>query len=217
MNTRPSKDKFQETKNMILKKVQQDPVTTEFAAWFLQEYSATLLNIELSKFKPDDPHYLLLLIFENDRHLMQSGEIPKKHVTPILNKFIELSGKHHFSNIKTIEELYLAYCDFSYTVEVLAIEESLDEATTFLKEKYPEISSLQTSLGTTIAVIYYLDSQANENKENDTNKTILDEYFAILKKYDDLNRFSKPLSSVFVSQETLDRHYNGKLFYYHAR
>lgn len=42
----------------------------------------------------------------------------------------------------------------------------------------------------------------------------MDIYFGFIKKYDELNLFPAPLTGIFVSQETLNRSYSGKLYYY---
>lgn len=229
--------KYQETKDILLHKVKPSPLISEFTEWFYQEYSAKLLNIDIEAFKPNklDSKYSLSIIIENRTGSFREADPSVKNKNDIKNKFIELSTKFNFAkenkvdhkdnyikrttkrkfaqikNLEDIEYVFLRF--FSEEAKTAIINGTLEEATFFLKSKYPEILRLQRRENN-IAIIYHTDIQATNNQENDINITIMNDYFAFIKKYDELNFFTKPLTGIFVSQETLNRSFMGELFYY---
>ena len=229
--------KYQETKDFLLHKTQPHPLVAEFADWFFQEYSAKLLNIDIYAFDPDDQgirHYWLLIIVETRVNDFEGTNLPAEVIFNIKNKFVELSTKHNFANehkinnksnyiqrttkrnfpqIKNLENISnVTLYIFSKEARRTIAEGTLDEATIFLKGKYPEIFRLQ--VWNPLAIIYHTDTQIFENKNNGKNEKIMNDYFEFIKNYDELNFFTEPITGVFVSQETLDRSFMGQLYYY---
>ena len=229
--------KYQETKDFLLHKAQPSPLISEFANWFLQKYSARLLNIDIEAFKPSelDLKYSLSIIIENRTGNFKESDLSIESKNDIKNKFIELSTKYNFANehkinnkdnyiertthrnfaqIKNLENVeYVFLSFFSEEAKTAFINGTLDEATIFLKNKYPEILWLERWQNN-MAVIYHTDAQSDENDKKGINKMIMNDYFEFIKKHDELNFFTKPLTGIFVSQETLNRNYMGKLYYY---
>ena len=63
-------------------------------------------------------------------------------------------------------------------------------------------------------VFYYCDADITANENNGISKTITDAYFSVLKRYDELNYFTrKNVNLKFDSKENLDKNYQGNLFY----
>jgi hypothetical protein len=64
-------------------------------------------------------------------------------------------------------------------------------------------------------VFYYSDADITVNENNGISKAIMDTYYSILKKYDELNYFTREnIRLKFDSKENLDKNYQGNLFYY---
>jgi hypothetical protein len=230
---------YQETKDILLQKVKPSSLISEFGDWFFQEYSTKLLNIDIHAYRPknEDVRYGLSIITESHVESFKDArlpDLPAKDVTNIKNKFIELSTKHNFANehkinkkdnsiqsttkrnfaqLKNLENIVnVTLYVFSAEAKTSMIWGTIEEATAFLRSKYPEILRLQ--IWTPIAIIYNTDAQAAENENKGINKTIMNDYFGFIKMYDELNFFTEPISGLFVSQETLNRSFMGELHYY---
>lgn len=229
--------KYQETKDILLQKIKPSPLISEFADWFYQEYFARLLNIDIFVFSPhsSDIKYSLSLIIESRTGSFKSGDLSTERRINIKDKFIELSEKHNFANdhkinnkdnfikqttkrsfpqIKNFTDIeHLSLCFFYEAAKAIIIEETLKEKMESLKKKYPEIFKLQCWQNN-IAVIYHTDAQIAENTEKNVNNAIMNDCFEYLKKYDELNLFTLPLTGIFLSTETLR---GGNLYDYFMR
>ncbi len=61
-------------------------------------------------------------------------------------------------------------------------------------------------------VFYYLYKDVAENQNKDVNKTIQDEYYLILKKYDELDYFTRDnMRLKFDSKENVDKNFQGNV------
>jgi hypothetical protein len=67
-------------------------------------------------------------------------------------------------------------------------------------------------------IFYYSDLEIAQNESNGITKLITEDYYAILKKYDELGYVTKEnIWLEFDSKENLDKNYQGNLFYYAKR
>jgi hypothetical protein len=64
-------------------------------------------------------------------------------------------------------------------------------------------------------VFYYSDLDIAINESKGISKSITSDYYEILKKYDELNYFTREnIRLKFDSKENLDKNYAGSFFYY---
>ena len=213
---RLSDDKYQETKDILLQKTKPTPLVSEFADWFSQEYYAKLLNIDFTKYNLNglDVKHSLIIIIDDRTGKIKYPELSLEYRIHIKEKFIELANKYNLAKLQNLGEIEnISVCIFSDTSQIVIMEKTIEEATIFLKKKYPEIFILQR-WHNSMAIIYHSDTQAEENEKIGINKMIINDFFAFVKKHDDVNCFKQPPSGIFVSQETLNRSYLGKLHYY---
>lgn len=64
-------------------------------------------------------------------------------------------------------------------------------------------------------VFYYTEKHVTDNQKNGISKLIEDDYYSMLKKYDELNVFTRDnINLKFDSKENVDKNYEGNLFYY---
>lgn len=212
--------KYQETKNFLLQKTQPPPLILEFASWFFHEYSANLLNIDIYAYEPNSQNvrkYRLSIIIETRTDNFKDIGVYLENIVSIKNKFIELSTKYNFANehkinnknsyieratkrnfaqLKKLENIVdIPVYIFPEVARLAIIKETLDEATTFLKSKYPEIFKLAT-WKENLVVMYHSGIQAKENEEKGVNQVIMNDYFKFIKRYDELNLFSFPIANV---------------------
>lgn len=159
--------KYQETKDILMHKIKPSPLVSEFSEWFYHKYFAKLLNIDLEVIQPSnlELRYSLLIIIENQAGSFKKTDISINHQVEIKEKFAELSVKHNFENINNPNDIVLiSLCFFYEKVKSALIQETLDQATIFLKSKYPEILWLERWQDN-IAVIYHTDDQSDENEK----------------------------------------------------
>jgi hypothetical protein len=68
---------------------------------------------------------------------------------------------------------------------------------------------------TASVVFYHSDVDIMTNENNGLSNSITNDYYSILKKYDELNYYTREnISLKFDSKENLDKNFEGSLFYY---
>ena len=83
-----------------------------------------------------------------------------------------------------------------------------------IKNTYPQVWELITIFSSTV-VFYYQDAQIRENEASGVSVSILEQYYRILKKYDELDYYTpENFNLKFDSKQNVDQNYEGSLFYY---
>lgn len=210
---------YQETKNIILGKDKRSPLLNEFSLWFSRKYSAKMVNFSFDKLTtPGINRHRLQVILENtkgyEKMLTRQHEYNGVYQFEIAHEFEKLALKHKFTDEASLENLFVAFNDFSDEARTDVNWKAAKEVRTSLKSKYSFIWDVISPFSGSV-IFYYLNQDVDSYKENGISQQITDEYYAILKKYDELNYFTKKdISLTFDSKENLDKNYEGNLFYY---
>lgn len=129
-------------------------------------------------------------------------------------EFRRLALKHKFTDEAKLEKLFVIYNDFSEEAKTEANWKAIKEVETQIKSKYPIVWEVVSMFSGSV-VFYYSHADIAVNENNGISQAITDTYYSILKKYDELNYFTREnINLKFDSKENLDKNYQGNLFYY---
>ena len=132
----------------------------------------------------------------------------------IAKEFRRLARKYKFANKSKLKDLFVTINDYSDEAMTVANWKAIKEARGEIKNKYSQVWDLLSIFSTTV-VFYYFDSQIQENEKNGVSERIKNDYYKILKKYDEFDYYTpENLIINFDSKENLDKNYEGNLFYY---
>jgi hypothetical protein len=210
---------YEETKKLTLGKSKRSPMLMEFSVWFLERFSAKVLNIEFSKLiYPKATRHRLYVILENSEDYQKMyDEIfkPKEdYQKQIASEFQRIALKYKFATQEQLENLFVTYNDFSEEAKTQANWQALREVRQVIKEKYATVWEVISPFSNSV-VFYYADSDILLNENNGINKSIANDYYSILKKYDELSYFTREnIILKFDSKENLYKNYEGNLSYY---
>lgn len=210
---------YKETKKIVLGKSKRSPMLIEFADWFMETFSVKVLNIEFSKLKsPKTNRYRLYVIVENtedyQKMYIETFKPKEEYQRQIASKFQEIALKYKLANKAQLENLFVIYNDFSEEAKTETNWKAAKEVKNFLKRKYSVVWDV-ISIFSGSVVFYYSDFDIAINENNGISKSIANDYYNILKKYDELNYFTREKISIkFDSKENLDKNYAGSFFYY---
>ena len=210
---------YKETKKIVLGKAKRSPILIELSDWLMNMYSVKVLNFEFSKLIGSaSGRYRLYIIIENteDYQKMHVGnfEFNKEYQSQIAREFQTLAAKHRLAAEEQLRDLFVSYNDFSEEAKTEANWKAIDRFKWVVKFKYPEVWKVISMFSSTV-VFYYGDSDIAPNEQNGLTEKIVNDYYAVLKKYDDLNYFTRENIQVkFDSKENVDKNYEGNLFYY---
>lgn len=211
--------KYKETKQITLGKSQMSPMLAEFADWFLRTYSMKMLNFEFSKMGiPGVNRHRLYVIVENQVDYQKMFSLPSEpnaeYQDQVAKKFHEIALKYRYASEEQLKNLFVIYNDFSKEAMTEANLDAAGDVKTSIKGNYPFVWDVITMFWSSV-VFYYTDEEVKANDRAGVNAKITDDYYSILKKYDELNYFTREnISLRFDSKENLDKNYEGNLFYY---
>jgi hypothetical protein len=208
---------YRETKKIALGKIKKSPLVQELSDWFMSQYSVCVLNIEFSKLVRSE-RYRLYVILENsdDYRKMHKNHLEPKeeYQCQVAVEFGKLALKHKFADESKLQNLFVAYNNFSEEAKTEANSAAVKEAKKYIKKKYPAVWGMIAIFSNSV-VFYGSDSDIAVNESNGISKAIADAYYSVLKKYDELNYYThENISLSFDSKENLDKNYQGSLFYY---
>lgn len=208
---------YKETKQIVLGNANRSPLLIEFADWFMRTYSAKVLNIEFSRLKRSaSGRYRLYVILDNTEDYKKGGKVGSKEENQkqIAAEFQRLAIKHQFATEEQLRDLFVTYNDFSEEAKTEANWRAIDEVRRLVKSKYPTVWDV-ISMFSRAVVFYYADSEIALNKQSGMSEKIIDDYYSVLRNYDELNYFTRDNLRVrFDSKENLDKNYAGSLAYY---
>jgi hypothetical protein len=209
---------YEETKKIALGKSQRSPMLIEFSDWFMERFFAKVLNIEFSKLKyPKANRYRLYVIIENtEAHRKMNVGVHKpneNYQKQIASEFQRIALKYKFANEKQLDDLFVAYDDFSEEAKTDTNWKAVKEVKQSITEKYSAVWNVISPFSSSV-VFYYADSDILLNENKGISRSIANDYYSILNKYDELNYFTREnISLKFDSKENLGKNYKGNLFY----
>ena len=215
-------DIYQETRDMVLGKTPKKPLLINLSDWFLRMYSVQLINFHfskvISKIKPN--RYRLYIIIETTKDYLKMYNQPTDlepkdgYQEQIAAEFSELALKYKIANQKQIKDVVISFHDFSHQVRTKANESVIQEVRENLQNRFPFVWNVFLTYGG-LVIFYFLDNEITEHEKDGINKTIGDTYYSLVKKYDDLNYFTRENVDLrFDSKENLDKNYSGNLYSY---
>jgi len=203
---------YEATKEIILGKVEKHPFLIEFSDWLMRKYSIKILNAQLFSDFPDRFYIIIENTKDFEKMLINPSNFSQRKQNPkyeaeIISKIKELGRKHNFASEFRLRDIYIKYHDFLPEVQTDVNFRAIKEARASITKKYPMVWYVEVDFYGTI-IFYYLDKDILVNKENGLSKVIEEEYFLILKKYDDISFITKEnLILEFDSKENLDKNF----------
>jgi len=191
----------------------------EFSDWFMGTFSVKVLNIEFSKLKsPKTNRHRLYVIIENtedyQKMYVEIFKPKEEYQRQIADKFQQIAIKYKFAKAEQLENLFVIYNDFSEEAKTEANWKAIRRFEWLVKFKYPVVWKVISMFSSTV-VFYYSDSDVALNGQKGISEKITNDYYAVLKKYDELDYFTKENIHVkFDSKENVDKNYEGSLIYY---
>lgn len=191
----------------------------EFSDWFMRAFSVKVLNIEFGKLKHSktNRHRLYVIVENTEGHRKMHVERLKpkeEYQRQIADEFHRIALKYQLATEEQLENLFVTYNDFSEEAKTEANWKATKEFRDFVKNKYSVIWDV-LAMFSSLVVFCFLDSDIVTNESKGISETIADDYYSILKKYDELNYFTREnIHLRFDSKENLDKNYKGNFLYY---
>ena len=210
---------YKHTKKIVLGKAKKSPILIELSDWLMKTYSVKMLNFEFGKLiSSASGRHRLYIIIENavdyQKMYVRHLEPNEEYQSQIASEFQRLAEKYHFAQKEQLRDLFVTYNDFSEEAKTEANWKAVDRFKWVAKFKYPAVWKVISIFSSTV-VFYYSDSDIVPNEQKGLSEKIVNDYYSVLKKYDDLNYFTRENIQVkFDSKENVDKNYEGSLFYY---
>jgi hypothetical protein len=210
---------YKETKKIALGKAKRSLILIELSDWLMNMYSVKVLNFEFNKLiGSSSDKYRLCIIMKNTEDYQKmhvsNFEFNPEYQSQIAGEFQTLAAKYRFATAEQLRDLFVSYNDFSEEAKTEANWKAIDRFKWVVKFKYPAVWKVISMFSSTV-VFYYGNSDIAPNEQNGLSEKIIGDYYSVLKKYDDLNYFTRENIQVkFDSKENVDKNYEGSLFYY---
>ena len=212
------KNVFEATKKIILGEAERHPFLIDLSDWLMSTYSIKILNAQFGE-TPDrffiviesTEDYQKMLIHPFDSFRQKNN--PEQE-TVIINKIKELGRKYNYASESRLRDIFIKYNDFSLEAKADVNARAIEEARSSITSKYPTVWHVDIAFYESV-VFYYSDIDIAMNMENGLSEAIEENYFLILKKYDEINFVTKHNLNLKVdSKENVDKNFQGNLFYY---
>ena len=213
-------DVYEETKRIVQGKVKKSPVLAELSDWFRSTYSVNVLNFQFGKPEVSKIRgYRLYVILETtedfQKMFLSPMQLNEEYEAQICAEFKRIALKHQFATKEQLTGLWVRYNDFSVEARTDANSRVIKQAKSRLMESYPTVWSVIGDGFQGAVVFYYTDKDVLENQKSGVSKLIEEDYYSLLKEFDELNIFTRDTMNLkFDSKENLDKKYEGNLYYY---
>ena len=217
------RDVYDETIAIIRNEKNLADIFIELKELIYKQFKVTAINFVYERIKYNNPEnrYSLniLLLNKGDYQKMCDGPYGgyrKSKQKYIAEKFFELALRHNFDVKEHIADIWICYTDFYSELRAETNSIASAEAIAYIKREYPSLPIwLICPQFSCVVVFYETDKHVIENNQNGMNVKLKQDYFSILKKYDEFECCDYDSFQVFFdSKEALDRYYEGNLFYY---
>jgi hypothetical protein len=209
---------YNQTRDIKLGRIKPSPGFLMLSEWLAKQYGIKMLNAEFSRLPNLKETYRLYIILDSteDYNKMHSGrfKMNKSYQETIARNFARIALKTKLAEPTTLKNVYVVYNDFSEEAKTDANWKADKKFRIILKDKYVDVWDVLAMFSSTV-VFFYTESQISKNKRDGNTKRIREDYFELLKKYDEMKYYTKKNIIVkFDSKENLDKNYEGSLFYY---
>ncbi len=214
-----------------------DPIFQELADWINQKFDTLVLNIYYDKIDVDKNRPRLNIIFEyyNDAIKFRDriGNFDSSKQMMVAKKFKQILSRNTNTNNHLFARLFNKLKASKYDTEILLVifDEFEPVAREEVNAKIPqaEIDRLKQELAsknvweiyrefTTTIYFFYTDKQIEAYKADGTTQIMTQQYFDILKKYDEFDYIKSDTSILaFDSKENFDKNFESNWFWYSRR
>lgn len=216
-------DKYKETLKILRGEKELLPIYLDLKNWMLDMYGILAYNFIFEKIQYNNPEnryqlYILLSSTSDYNSIMEKSNYgyDESKQEAISKKFNELALKYKYGNIKTTNNVWICYNDFSVEMKTDVNNRACKECCSRILSKYSNCSlwNIYTAF-TSVVVFFYQDVDIKNNTENGICELVRDDYYVTLKKHDEFNVYnSNNFIMNFDSKENLDKNYSGNLYYY---
>jgi len=203
------------------------------AEWIDKKYNVKTLNLvfDFMDNKKSHPRLQVCLEYAKDKGKFMDNRtcnFDETKQNEIANKFGEITSKYDLKNkanwIKKLlgltyisDNLFVYFSDFETIAKDEANENIPDKEVKQLKSEInnPEIWMIDRKFNSA-TIFLYTDEQLKKYLDSELHKRWNEQYFDILKKYDEFGYFKKDFYSVFLdSKENFDTNYESNWYYYY--
>lgn len=194
----------------------------ELAEWINNKFKVKVININYDLIKPQNrPRLNIIFEFAKDEIKFRTQDYSNydtKKQKVIADKFKELILLNSKSVQKyETENIWVIFNSFELVAKVEANERIPQEKIQELKNKINNKELWEISRcfsGTTF--FFYTDEQVNESTSNGMLELLTEEYYNLLKDYDEFGYIKRECYSVYLdSKENFDNNYESNWFYYY--
>jgi hypothetical protein len=214
-----------------------DPIFQELADWIYQKLDTPVLNVYYDKIDTDKDRPRLSIIFEYypnvEKFRDRVGNYDTKKQNLIANQFRKILKSKSIPNRSFFDRLFkksqAAHFDTDRLLVIFTAFEPLAREEVNNKILQVELDTLKKELTSkniweiyrefaTTTYFFYTDKQIEDYKADGTTQVMTQQYFDILKKYDEFE-YIKPNTYflIFDSKENFDKNFESNWFYYSRR
>ena len=214
-----------------------DPIFQELADWINQKFDTPVLNIYYDKIDVDKNRPRLSIIFEYyqsvEKFRDKIGNYETEKQNLIANQFRQLLKSKLIPSRSFFDRLfkksYASKFDTDRLLVIFSAFETIAKEEVNHKIQKGEIDKLKQELSSkdvweiyrelaTTTYFFYTDKQIEDYKADGTTQMMTQQYFEILKKYDEFD-YMKPdtYSLTFDSKENFDKNFESNWFWYSRR
>jgi hypothetical protein len=231
----PSDNDYKETK--LIKKGEKElsSLFKELAQWIEKKFDVSVLNVYYDLITPGNrPRLNVILEFSLDEnkfktHPYGSYNVHKQKI--IADKFKELVNDEYTSEGTLAMRLFKRNHSIKYDTNniwvIFSSFESVAKIETNESIPQAEVQELKDKINNKdlweisrcfsgVTFFFYTDRQVKENSENGVIQRLTEEYYNLLKVYDEFDYFKKESFSIGIdSKENFDNNYQSNWYYYY--
>jgi hypothetical protein len=208
---------YLETKKKLKKEIVSEPEFAELSQWISSKYNVCVVNILYRTIDEGLPTLRIYVKYNDEENKFHDeyGQINLKTEKEIIEKFKEILKKNSITKYKT-EKIFV----FIYSFERVAVEEANSKVSTedinmlLEKSQIGIIWTINKSYDSAI-IFLYSNSQVKNFSISKEKKKLDEEYYQLIKKYDEFNYLEKNKFSLRLdSKENFENKYDGNWGHY---
>lgn len=212
---------YRETLDIIRGVRALPPVFQAMKDWMKSRFGVVPYNFVFREIQYDNPDHrwelVVLLGSTADYRCMFKGDFyDHEKLKEVAARFRELAEHNRFYDYEQTADVHISYIDFSTEIKTDVNDRAYRAIVESLFEKY-RMSALWKICPAfaSVIVFYERDEDVRKNESQGISEKIKSEYIAELKRQDAFGAFSDgSFAMTFDSKESLDKNYNGNLYFY---
>jgi hypothetical protein len=187
---------YQITKEISLGKRKLPEISRRLIEWINEKYKVKAINIYYDILEPDN-RSRIQVIFDNHKDVSKFQENGIGNYLPVLqnqiaDKYTGLVSEMNLQDSYFTDRVFVCYSDFSSIYRSQLYESVPSNELEDLFKKYTNDLVWQIHLNGSGLIIFFYNNIEKENPDNDAMvERLKNEYFALLKPYDELNYLSR--------------------------